>query len=107
ELASLQREVVAAIQEVEERGDLYASTTLRIRPFCFAALAADDVGGARRQAAASMRQWTPQPQAFHAQHYYHMVALANADLYAGDGLAAWERVNAQWRALQGSLFLRV
>ncbi len=107
ELATLQRDVVAAIQEVEERGDLYASTTLRIRALCFASLAGDDVDGARRRADAAMRQWTPQPRGFHAQHYYHMVALANADLYAGDGAAAWQRVNAQWRELQRSLFLRV
>ncbi|HEX4461949.1 MAG TPA: AAA family ATPase, partial [Polyangia bacterium] len=107
ELSTLQRDVVAAIQEVEERGDLYASTTLRIRALSFASLAGDDVDGARRRADAAMRQWTPQPRGFHAQHYYHMVALANADLYAGEGAAAWQRVNEQWRELTRSLFLRV
>jgi hypothetical protein len=105
ELARLQREAAAALKEVEERGDLYASTTLRIRPMHFAALAADDVAGARARADEAMRQWTP--RVFHAQHYYHMVALAHADLYAGDGAAAWQRLTSEWRALQGSLFLRV
>jgi hypothetical protein len=105
ELAELQREAPAALKEVEERGDLYASTTLRVRPLHYAALAADDAAGARARADEAMRQWTP--QAFHAQHYYHMVALAHADLYEGDGAAAWRRLTAQWRALQRSRFLRV
>jgi hypothetical protein len=105
ELAALQRESTAALKEVEERGDLYASTTLRVRPLHYALLAADDPTAARLRADEAMRQWTP--QAFHAQHYYHMVALAHADLYEGDGAAAWRRLTAQWRALQGSLFLRV
>jgi hypothetical protein len=105
DLAGLQQTAPAAIQEVEGRGDLYASTTLRIRPMNFAALAADDVPLARWHAEEGMRLWTP--QGFHAQHYYHMVALTNCDLYVGDGRAAWERLTANWKALARSLFLRV
>ena len=105
EMAALQQSSSAALQEVEGRGDLYASTTLRIRPMNFAALAADDVDAARWHADEGMRQWTP--AGYHAQHYYHMVALTNADLYVGDGRAAWARVQSHWRALVRSLFLRV
>ncbi|HEY2748995.1 MAG TPA: hypothetical protein VGL86_30450, partial [Polyangia bacterium] len=105
DLAGLQQAAPAAIQEVEGRGDLYASTTLRIRPMNFAALAADDVKLARWHAEEGMRLWTP--EGYHAQHYYHMVALTNADLYVGDGRAAWERITADWKALARSLFMRV
>jgi hypothetical protein len=105
DLAGLQQTAPAAIQEVEGRGDLYASTTLRIRPMNFAALAADDVALARWHADEGMRLWTP--EGYHAQHYYHMVALTNADLYSGDGRAAWERLTSDWKALARSLFLRV
>ncbi|HEX9100567.1 MAG TPA: serine/threonine-protein kinase PknK, partial [Polyangia bacterium] len=105
DMADLQIMAPAAIQEVEGRGDLYASTTLRIRPMNFAALAADDVALARWHAEEGMRLWTP--DGFHAQHYYHMVALTNADLYAGDPRAAWQRLMGNWKALARSLFLRV
>jgi hypothetical protein len=105
ELAELQRSVPMVIQEVEGRGDLYASTTLRIRPMNFAALAADDEAAARRHADEAIRQWTR--EGFLAQHYYYMVALTQADLYCGDGATAWQRLTAQWRALERSLFLRV
>ncbi len=105
DLAGLQQTAPAAIQEVEGRGDLYASTTLRIRPMNFAALAADDVPLARWHAEEGMRLWTP--VGYHAQHYYHMVALTNADLYVGDGRAAWERITADWKKLARSLFMRV
>ena len=49
--------------------------------------------------------WTP--EGYHAQHYYHMVAVTNADLYEGAGAAAWERINQSWKALARSLFMRV
>jgi dienelactone hydrolase len=90
---------------VEGRGDLYASTTLRIRPMNFAALAADDVALARWHAEEGMRLWTP--DGYHAQHYYHLVALTNADLYDGKPRAAWQRLVEHWKALARSLFLRV
>ena len=105
DLAALQQAVPAAIQAVEGRGDLYASTTLRIRPMSFAALAADDVPLAKWHADEGMRLWTP--DGYHAQHYYYMIAMTNAELYSGDGRAAWARVTAGWKSLARSLFMRV
>ena len=93
------------IQEAESRGDLYALTNLRIRPFPFACLGAGDPMLARQQAELAMLEW-PRGN-FLAQHYYQMVALANADLYCGDGGGAFRRVREAWRALEGSLFMRV
>ena len=105
ELGELQREVPAMIQEAEARGDLYALTNLRVRPLPFACLAAGDVALARQQAEVAMSQW-PRGN-FLAQHYYQIVALANADLYTGDGRSAWRRVRESWPALERSMFTRV
>jgi hypothetical protein len=105
ELRELQRAVPAMIQEAESRGDLYALTNLRIRPYPFACLGAGNPALARQQAELAMLEW-PRGN-FLAQHYYQMVALANADLYEGDGAGAFRRVREEWKALEGSLFMRV
>jgi hypothetical protein len=52
-----------------------------------------------------MKMWNP--AAYLSQHYYHLVAMASADLYEGDGAAAVERLAAGWRDVERSLFLRV
>ena len=95
----------ALIQAADARGDLYASVNLRIRQLNIACLAADQPAEARRAADEAMRMWNP--AAYLSQHYYHLVALASADLYEGDGAAAVARLAAGWRDVERSLFMRV
>jgi hypothetical protein len=104
-IGDLQVTVPALTQASDARGDLYTSVTLRIRQFSFARLAADDPQDARRIADEAMRMWNP--AAYLSQHYYHLVAVVNADLYEGRGAGALERLKRGWRDVERSLFLRV
>ncbi|MGZ3438021.1 MAG: serine/threonine-protein kinase PknK, partial [Polyangia bacterium] len=104
-LAELQVVLPALIQAADVRGDLYASVNLRIRQLNIACLAADDPVRARAAADDAMKMWNP--AAYLSQHYYHLVAMASADLYEGNGAAAVERLAAGWRDVERSLFLRV
>ena len=105
ELAELSVVLPALIQAADARGDLYASVNLRIRQLNIACLASDDPARARAAADEAMKLWNP--AAYLSQHYYHLVALVNADLYEGDGAAAVARLAAGWRDVERSLFLRV
>jgi hypothetical protein len=95
----------ALIQAADARGDLYASVTFRIRQLNMVNLAADDPDGARKAAAEAMRLWNPAE--YLSQHYYHLVAMVNADLYEGNGTEAMERLASEWSAVERSLFMRV
>jgi hypothetical protein len=60
---------------------------------------------ARRELAGAMEGWSQ--QGFHLQHYYHLHAATDVDLYCGDVEAAERRTTGSWPALKGSLLLRV
>ena len=105
ELGEMQSTLPALIQAADARGDLYASVTFRIRQLNMVLLAADNPDGARQAAEDAMRLWNPAE--YLSQHYYHLVAMTNADLYEGKGAAAMERLAAGWKAVERSLFTRV
>ena len=105
ELGEMHVTLPALIQAADARGDLYASVTFRIRQLNMVLLAANDPHGARQAAEEAMRLWNPAE--YLSQHYYHLVAMVNADLYEGNGVAAMERLAAGWSAVERSLFMRV
>ncbi|MDB4970453.1 MAG: Serine/threonine-protein kinase PknA [Myxococcales bacterium] len=105
EMRELSHRVPRAIHEAEERGDLYAATNLRIGELNFIHLAADDIQGARAAAATAMRAWSR--QGFHHQHWDNFLAEGTTDLYAGDFIGAWERVERTWPPLKKSLLLMI
>jgi hypothetical protein len=105
EMRELSHRVPRAIHEAEERGDLYAATNLRIGELNFVHLVADDVQGARAAAATAMRAWSR--QGFHHQHWDNLLAEGTTDLYAGDFVGAWDRVERTWPALKKSLLLMI
>jgi hypothetical protein len=65
----------------------------------------DDADEALRQVIEAMQKWTQ--KGFHRQHYNALLALAQIELYTGNGLVAWKQVSGQWPALSGSMILRV
>jgi len=105
EFGELSRRVEALRREALSRGDLYAATSFRTGLTNVALLVADDVDGARREAADVLAQWSH--EGFHFQHYWNLLAQGVTDLYAGDGAAAHARIEALWPALQRSLLLRI
>ena len=100
ELALLGQLVPTQIRQAEEHGDLFAALLAKISYSNLYWLLSDDVEGARREADDAVARWSS--DGFHVQHFAALTAQVNIELYCGDGAAAWRRVEAQWRALEGS-----
>jgi eukaryotic-like serine/threonine-protein kinase len=97
--------VPESLRHAEERGDLYGAAANRLALANLVWLCADDPDEARRQVAQAIAQWSR--NFFQVEHFWELLAEGQADLYLGDGAAAWKRVSAAWPALSSSLLLRV
>jgi hypothetical protein len=93
------------LRDARERGDHYMATNLRSRLLQLVHLAADDVEGARAEAAHSLADWTH--HGFHFQHYNSLAVATQIELYAGAGARARALVEEKWPALARSQLLRV
>src|SRR5262249_28350732 len=105
EIGELAARLPRALAMVEERGDVYGAAMLRTGFNTVGLLAEGKAGEVRRLADEGLARWTR--TGYHAQHYMHLVAVAQADLYDGDGEAAWTRVAGAWPALTGAGYLRL
>jgi serine/threonine protein kinase len=105
DIAALRRRWPVLVQEAQERGDLYAITTLSTFFMTLLRLADDEPDAARRELAAVMGRWSH--RGFHVQHGNALRAEAHIDLYEGDGLAAWGRIRRHWTSYRRSQLLRV
>ncbi len=92
------------LSAAEKRSNLYELTDLRTRANLFW-LMDDDPDEARVQVIEAMQKWTQ--KGFHRQHYNALLALAQIELYTGDGIVAWKQISDQWPALSKSMMLRV
>jgi hypothetical protein len=95
----------AWVGDALDRGDLYAAVNLRIGFASMVRLVTDDPRSARQDVASSMREWSK--QGTHLEHFYELMALANADLYEGDAESARKRLLAQWRPMRRALLMMV
>jgi len=93
------------VADALERGDLFSAVNMRTGLANLAWIAADDPVGARRVVAEAMASWSQ--QGFYLQHYFELVALAQIDLYEGDGASALARVHAAWLDLRHSQLMRI
>jgi hypothetical protein len=93
------------LRDAQERGDLYTTVCLRSTAMVDVALASDDPEEARRHVREAMAHWTQ--AGFHAQHWYAMWSDVLIDLYRGDAMSAYERLERDARVLRRSLLLRV
>lgn len=101
---ALHRALPGVLRAAEQRGDRYAVAVLSAAA-AWAALAADDVTGARRAIAAAMSGWSQAD--FHLEHLIELCAHGFVERYAGRPAAAWRRFQERWGALEGSLLLRL
>jgi serine/threonine protein kinase len=104
EMREISVRVPVLLSAAERRNNLYELTDLRTRVNLLWLLN-DDPDEARRQVIEAMQKWTQ--KGFHRQHYNALLALAQIELYTGDGVVAWKQVEAQWPALSDSMMLRV
>lgn len=87
------------------RGDRYAATTMQTMFLPLVRLAEDRPDLARSSAEEALRRWSQ--RGFHFQHYCHLLARTQVDLYDGQHEAAVERLDEEWPALKKSLLLSV
>ncbi len=104
QLGELARRVPPALREAEARGDLYALTMLSTGLLNWAWLGKDDVNVARERLAYAEHRWSM--ERYHLQHYNHMLARTQLDLYVGANADAARRVEDGWPGLEGSMLLR-
>ena len=105
DLVELRRRQLRLLADAEQRGDLFLTVQLRASHPIVLVLAADDPEGARRQTREAKAKWT-QSQ-YLIQHWQIMRSEAEIELYAGDGIAAYERLAQDERALRASRLLGV
>jgi hypothetical protein len=105
ELRELGRQLPTAIDDAEARGDAYACTGLRMGMPSLVWLAQDRPDDVRELAEREVARW-PRDK-FLVQHYLHLLAATQADLYSGAGWAAWQRVCAAWPRVRRSSLLNV
>jgi hypothetical protein len=103
-LRELARRAPAVLQEAEQRGNRYAATMVRAALTNMVWLVGDDPERARAEAARAVSQWSH--RAFHLQHYWHLLAQSQIDLYEGKASVV-DRVESSWRPLDRSLLLRI
>ena len=104
EMREISLRIPVLLSAAEKRSNLYELTDLRTRVNLFWLLH-DEPDEARRQVIEAMQKWTQ--KGFHRQHYNALLALAQIELYTGDGLVAWKQVAGQWPTLADSMILRV
>jgi hypothetical protein len=102
QLAELARRLPSSISDGDQRGDLYASTSLRMGIPGLLWLAQDRPEDSREMADAGIARW-PNPGKFLVQHYLHLLATTQADLYVGDAQRAWRRSCEAWPQLRDIL----
>jgi tetratricopeptide (TPR) repeat protein len=97
--------VPESLRRAEERGDLYGAAAHRLALANLVWLCADDPAEAHRKIREAMAYWSR--TSFQVEHFWEMLAGAQAELYAGDNRAAWTRVRTVWEKMAASLILRV
>ncbi|MBI4510522.1 MAG: protein kinase [Deltaproteobacteria bacterium] len=105
ELSELARRVSLLLREAEDRGDLYAITNLKTGQPAITWLMRDEPRVGQEHAAEAVRRWSR--RGFHLQHYYGLMAEAQADLYLDEGNAALEKVTSRWESIAGALLLHI
>jgi hypothetical protein len=102
EMSSAVRE---ALSEARARGDLYSEVSLSVGVPSFRGLVADDPRGTRDMISEASARWTA--RGYHLQHSWRELGLAQCELYAGDGGAAFDRITAQWPAMKKAFYHRI
>ena len=105
ELGELTQRLPRLLADAENRGDVYATTGLRTGMLNLLWLIQDQPDQARVQTEEAIAAW--RMPVFHAEHYLHLLASVQIDLYLGDGLSAWRRVVDTWPKVRRGHFLRM
>ncbi len=105
ELDVLDRRLSAVLADADARGDVYTATSLRMGWPNVHWLAQDRPDQARALADDAVRAWPA--DRFLVQHYLHLVASVQCDLYTGDVWRAWRTLCDGWPRLKAAFILSV
>lgn len=95
-----------SIGNAADRGDLYASLLFHTGVLNLLWLARDEGEEALSVADDKMARW-PASDRFQVQHYVHLIAAVNADLFRGDPWSAFRRMQQAWPNASAALFLQL
>jgi tetratricopeptide (TPR) repeat protein len=107
-LGALERfrtEATEGLKEANDRGSVYAATTLRIGLCNAVWLLGDEPARARRETREAMDAWSA--RGYHIQHWYALIAETQIDLYEGEGDRAHRRFADGWAPLRRSMLLQM
>ncbi len=103
QLHEVSRRLPILLATAREHGNLYFETELCTR-MTLVWLAADDPDEGERQANNVIEHWSH--EGFHRQHYNHVLARIQTELYRGRAQPAWQLIAENWTAVKRSLLLR-
>ncbi len=106
EYAKLSERVPRQLGQAERRGDLYASTNLRLR-FNIVWLVEDDAEAAKRELDTAIEDWRPGGPTFQLQHVWSLIAHCELALYRGKTEPAVALMERDWDKVHGSMLFRV
>lgn len=105
ELPRFESATAEGIKEAQDRGSLYAATTLRTGLTNAVWLLRDEPERARHELDEAMKPWSS--HGYHVQHWYELIARTQIDLYTGAAGEAWDRMLRTWSALASSGLLHL
>ena len=103
-LKELRSGVLSAIEDAEQRGDLFGSISFRLSHFPTIWLLEDAPARSREQMRFALERLTAHTP---AHRWYHLLAEHLIDLYTGERATAFQRIEAEWPKLKRQLLLRV
>ncbi len=104
-LDELARRLPPILAEAEDRGDLFAATSIRIATQHVVLIAAGRADEARANADEAMARWSQ--AGFQMQHRYALLTHVEIDLSQGRYREAYARLEHQWPAIESSMLLRI
>lgn len=103
-IAELRRYAGDALVDALERGDRFVEAGVRLRG-SFVTLLDEGGEAAASRADAAIAAWAG--EGFGTQRYYHLVAVTEARIAAGQGEAAWAGIQSAWSAVERAQLLRI
>ncbi|MEO7094092.1 MAG: hypothetical protein ABI175_12635, partial [Polyangiales bacterium] len=105
DVREVRRRMPGLLRDAQDRGDLFLETNLRVGEPNMLLLFDDRPDAVREAVTAAMARWPK--RLFHVQHWYALQAFVHADLYEGNGKAAWAKMSEGWRGLSRSMLLKI
>jgi hypothetical protein len=104
-LKELARRCPGNLKEARSRGDLYHATILSTFVMPWVLLGEDDHRAAEAEWARGMAEW--KGSGYYIQNHFALMGRLAIHFYRGEGQAAWEAVQGQWRPNERSLLTRL